>query len=368
MFISSQTIDEKAQGPSLLGELLLSTAMTYNNNELQIAAYRDYLVKNVKTTRNDKARSATARYNLVKKCELNALACLPQYVVDNEIFDTLNTETLILLGEKDIFSTNVTNKLDFLNADFKGDWHHLLIKTIVKHECLFEKLIKKFIDISNCTTLDDTQKYCAIDALLFFILFMIRFHGIPFRDVYREGFKLITRQCPDLSSYQLYNLSSFGAFVHYDDDILKRFKDDHYNTYRNYQYLVYAHKKTKKLFRNNQGLHQDERLIAMVKQHTKEDDIISLGEYGLKCLRFPTYFTFPLTKIALSWIRFTLANCSLAPSKKYTIFMKKVTHILKLEKNRLAQDTEIKRDYQDVLNMLSKLTALAELQPTQPVN
>lgn len=356
-----QRCDAQNSGQALLEELLLSTAMAYNSNELQISAYRDYFRKNVKTTRNDKHRSATARYNLVKKCELNALACLPQFVVDNDVFDVFNTESLILLGEKDVFSTAVTNKLDFLNADFKGDWHHLLTKTISKHEWFFEKLIKKLIDISNAIDLNPFQKYCAIDSLLFFILFIIRFHGEPFREIYREGFKYITRQCPSLSSYQLYNLSSFGAFVRYDDDIVQRFRCDHYQKYRNYQYLVYAHKKTKKLFRNNQGTHQDDTLISLVKQKTKEDDIIALGEYGLKCLRFPTYFTFPLTMIALSWIRFTLEHCNVPLSKKYAVFLKKVAHILKMEKNRLAQDADIKKSYQEIMDMMEKLTVVDAL-------
>jgi len=356
---SSQSQDV-SQGQSALNELLFSTCVAYNNNELQIAAYRDYLIKKTKTTRNDKERSATARYNLVKKCELNALACLPQFIVDNEIFDTLSTDTLILLGEKDIMSTTVTNKLDFLNKDFKGEWHHLLIKSIEKHEQLFEALVKKFIRLSNSTILNDKQKYCAIDSLLFFILFIIRFHGVSFKETYRDGFKTIVRHCPNLVSYQLYNLSSFGAFVHYDEDIIKRFKQDYYQTHRNNQYLVYANKKTKKLFRQNQGLNQDDYLSTIVNEQIKEDEFISLGEYGLKCLRFPTYFTYPLTKIVLSWIRFTLEHCKIPMTNKYANFLRKAAHSLNLEKNRLAQDAELKKDYQEILVIINKLKANAD--------
>jgi len=344
---------------SALNELLFSSCVAHNKNKLQVAAYRDYLVKNVKTTRNDKERSATARYNLVKKCELNALACLPQFIVDQEIFDSLSTETLIKLGERDIMSSTVTNKLDFLNADSKGEWRDLLSKSFDNHERLFDKIIGKLIHLNHSTTLNEKQKYCAIDSLLFFILFIIRFHGDSFKEAYREGFKTILRHCPDMPSYQVYTFSGYGAFVHYDEDITNRFNQDYYVKHSNNLYLVYANKRTKSLFRQNQGINQDSFLNSIVKNQIKEDDFISLGEYGLKCLRFPTYFTYPLTKIVLSWIRFTIENCKLPMTKKYTAFLRKAEHSLNLEKNRLAQEGDLKKDYHQIMAMLMKLKSTA---------
>lgn len=337
-----------------LSEILEATTLGFNPQVSQREAYVDYLKTGIKTTRNDPNRSATARYNLVNKAEVNALALLPQFLAEEGDRIALSTSDLSYLGSKNIFSTNVTNKLDYFNNEPESAWCDRLIANRMAHEKLWEGLIQQLIRLEQ-NPLPRHQHLQAVDAVLYQILFIIRFHGVSFREVYREGVLSIFKNCPTMNSYLKYNLESFGAFVHYEDLILKTMSQDHYQSHRNFQYLVYASPKLKAQFLKVPPGQQDGLEAQLCQSSVYFRSLFELGQFALKCLRFKTYYTEPLSLIALSWLNYVVEGVSIIETPATRSLCSKIKNMLRIEQNRLAQWPSTKKATQLLLNKLQKL-------------
>ena len=343
---------------TLLSEILEATTLGFNPQVSQRDAYVDYLKTGIKTTRNDPNRSATARYNLVNKAEVNALALLPQFLAEEGDRIVLSTSDLSCLGSKNIFSTNVTNKLDYFNSQPESAWSDRLIANRVAHEKLWEGLIQQLICLER-DPLPRHQHLQAVDAVLYQILFIIRFHGVSFREVYREGVLSIFKSCPTMNSYLKYNLESFGAFVHYDDLILKTMSRDHYQAHRNFQYLIYASSKLKAQYLKVSSGQQDELETQICQGRVYLQSLFELGQFALKCLRFKTYYTEPLSLITLSWLNYVVEGVSMIETPAARSLCSKILNMLCIEQNRLAQWPSTKKTTQLLMNKLQKIRCTA---------
>lgn len=321
----------------LSNELLAQLNCDYNPNKTQAACYNAYLSTNIKTTRNDPQRSAAARYKLVKNAEFNALALLPHYLIEAEIFQTLDLNTLNQLGHKGVFSAQVTNKLDFTTEHRPDLWSSMYEDhKKLAHERLWDQALSTLNTLYRNNNTELSAYPYATDTLIYIMFYMVRRYRQHFNTLWIDTKKMIDRT-PELHNhYLLCKFATIAAYAGDETPIIDYVSNSEYQSVRIPQYLSYADGGAQSRLPVEKIIQGGSNLKITVATKTYQKACRELGQYSLKCLRSSMYQTEGLTLTALWWLSYAVNTLDPNASLANSALLQKASKTLNIEGNRLA--------------------------------